>query len=391
MAIFPRVRIREVATPVERPETPIPGQIYRQIGVRLWGQGAYERESLDGSQTRYATLSRVETDDIVVNKIWARNGSVAVVSEYLAGCYGSGEFPTFAPHRDKLLPRWFQWLTKTQAFWQQCDEKSQGTSGKNRIRPEQFLNVEIPLPPLAEQQRIAARIEALARRVEEARGLRREAGEEAETLFKAELHGIFESLNHSLNALGDFATQITDGPHITPQYMDTGVPFVTVRNIADRRLDLTNLKYISQKDHEEFCRRIKPERGDVLYTKDGTLGTPCYVDTDAEFSFFVSVALIKPIRDQLDGRYLAYILDAPQVHDQVAEGKTGAVLAHIVLRAIKAIRIPIPPLKNQHRIVTYLDNLKAKADDLRRLQAETQKELDAMMPSILAKAFAGEL
>src|SRR2546423_1624072 len=118
--IYPIVPLIEACTPVERPEFPMPGQPYRQIGVQLWGRGAYEREIIDGSQTKYATLSPVEADDIIVNKIWARNGSVAVVTDGLAGCYGSGEFPTFAPIREKLEPRWFHWITKTRWFWEQC-------------------------------------------------------------------------------------------------------------------------------------------------------------------------------------------------------------------------------------------------------------------------------
>ena len=113
---LPIERIGNVTMPIERQEVPLAGTIYRQIGVRLWGVGAYERESIDGSQTKYATLSRVESGDIIVNKIWARNGSVAVVSDELAGCFGSGEFPTFAPDREKLEPKWFHWITKTSYY-----------------------------------------------------------------------------------------------------------------------------------------------------------------------------------------------------------------------------------------------------------------------------------
>src|SRR5690554_2737205 len=98
------VQLRRVVTPAVRPEVPQPGTSYRQLGVRLWGEGAYERETIDGSQTRYANLFRAEAGDIVVNKIWARNGSVAVIGDSLAGCFGSGEFPMFAPQRDKLDP-----------------------------------------------------------------------------------------------------------------------------------------------------------------------------------------------------------------------------------------------------------------------------------------------
>ena len=184
---FLMVPLRSVTLPVERPEVPTAGTVYRQIGVKLWGEGAYERGSIDGSQTKYKTLSRVEADDIIVNKIWARNGSVAVVPEGLFGCYVSSEFPTFAPIREKLDSRWFHWLTKTKTFWEQCDEKSRGTSGKNRIRPELFLEIGIPLPPLSEQRRIVARIEELATKIDEARRLRTKAAEEAKA-FASSLH-----------------------------------------------------------------------------------------------------------------------------------------------------------------------------------------------------------
>src|ERR1700686_651878 len=60
---------------------------------------------MDGAQTKYAQLFRAEAGDIIVNKIWARNGSVAVVPPSLAGCFGSAEFPMFTP-RPQLDSRW---------------------------------------------------------------------------------------------------------------------------------------------------------------------------------------------------------------------------------------------------------------------------------------------
>jgi type I restriction enzyme S subunit len=182
---FPMVQLGEVVRPAERFEPPQPGRPYRQIGVRLWGQGAYERETVDGAETKYNRLNRVETGDIIVNKIWARNGSVTVVPNQLAGCFCSGEFPLFQPTKGELLPAWFFWLTKTRWLWDQCDKQSRGTSGKNRIRPEMFLAIEIPLPPLEEQRRIVARIDRLAAKIEEARALRRRADEENLELCRA--------------------------------------------------------------------------------------------------------------------------------------------------------------------------------------------------------------
>ncbi|MGK2940544.1 MAG: restriction endonuclease subunit S [Immundisolibacter sp.] len=162
MRRWPKVALGNVCTPVERFVTPTAGTTYRQLGVRLWGEGAYEREIIDGADTKYSKFNRIEANDLVVNKIWARNGSVAVATEELAGTHVSGEFPTFSLDRDRADPRWMRLITKWRGFWTLCDEKAQGTSGKNRIKPTQFLSIRVPLPPLPEQQAIVNRLDTLA-------------------------------------------------------------------------------------------------------------------------------------------------------------------------------------------------------------------------------------
>lgn len=395
-AALPRVPLREAARPVSRPVTPTPGATYRQLGVSLWGKGAYEREPVDGGLTKYQQLFRAERGDIVVNKIWARNGSVAVIDDSLSGCYGSNEFPMFAPIEGRLDPRWMHWVTKTKDFWAQCDQKSQGTSGQNRIKPERFLEVEIPLPPLDEQRRIVARIEALAAKVEEARGLRGVGIEEASALLPAHLGAKFRELadGYPVQPLGELSSHIVDGPHQTPTYLPdaNGVPFVTVKNMVSGKLSFENLNYVSREDHREFSRRCRAERGDVLYSKDGaTKGRPCLVDTDEEFSFFVSVALIKPLRDRLDGRFLVHLLNSSWIKDRMIDKSRGDMIPHIVLREIRAFPVPLPSLAEQRCIVAELDALQAKVDAVKAHQAETAAELDALLPAILDKAFKGEL
>ncbi len=161
-----------IATPIQRSVEVVSGTSYRTLGVKWWGEGAYERQTIDGSQTAATTLNEVRKNDLIINKIWVRHGSVAIAGPEIDGCAGSNEFPTFALDQKKVLPRWVHWYTKTRDLWNKCDALSQGTSGKNRIRPERFLTVEIPLPPLPEQRRIVAKVEELAAKIEEARGLR---------------------------------------------------------------------------------------------------------------------------------------------------------------------------------------------------------------------------
>lgn len=391
-----RVPLREIAVPVVRPVSPAAGVTYRQLGVRLWGQGAYEREPVDGGLTKYQQLFRAERDDIVVNKIWARNGSVAVIDGQTTGCYGSGEFPMFAPLRDRLEPRWMHWATKTRDFWGQCDQKSQGTSGQNRIKPERFLDIEIPLPSLEEQRRIIARIEDLAEKINQALTLRARATEENNALISSELGTIFRALSerYPVLPLGELTSHIVDGPHQTPHYLadKSGVPFVTVKNMVTGILSFENLNYISQEDHLEFSRRCSAKRGDVLYSKDGaTRGRPCYVDTDQEFSFFVSVALIKPLRDRLDGRYLVHLLNSSWIKDRMTSKSRGDMIPHIVLREIRAFPVPMPPLDEQGMIAKKIAELASKNQTVKHLQAQTLTELDALLPAVLDKAFKGEL
>lgn len=164
---WPLVPLHEVAKQVQRPETPQPGTTYRRIGVRLWGRGAYLRDAIDGSATKYPALYRVRKDDIIVNKIWARNGSVAVVTDDLDGSFGSSEFPTYEVDKATLLPEWFAWFTRTPELWRQCDSLSRGTSGQNRLRPERFLDVRLPLPPPDQQRKIISRLNKVAALVEE--------------------------------------------------------------------------------------------------------------------------------------------------------------------------------------------------------------------------------
>jgi type I restriction enzyme S subunit len=181
-ATWPLVPLSRVATLIERTVPVEAGKRYRTIGVKWWGEGAYERDTIDGAETAAKTLSLVHAGDLIINKIWVRHGSIAVATQGVDGCAASGEFPTFVLDREQLEPRWLHWLSKTRDFWDKCDKLSQGTSGKNRIKLERFLTIDIPLPPLPEQRGILARIEALAGRIDEAKRLREEGTVQSEAL-----------------------------------------------------------------------------------------------------------------------------------------------------------------------------------------------------------------
>jgi len=388
----------EVVKPAHRGEAPVSGTIYRQIGVKLWGQGAYEREPLEGGSTRYARLFRAAPGDIIMNKIWARNGSVAVVPVSLAGCMGSSEFPMFAPSADRLEPRWMHWLTKTPGFWTQCDEKSRGTSGKNRIRPERFLEIKIPLPPLEEQRLLVARIEELAARIHDARRIRDEGAADVEKILAAREMQLWP-IGDSDPTLEDLTSFLARGRQSEQGESDHFL--VKTQHVQQDQYVPTNLRLAFHK-----AAKVGPEArlrdGDVLIacSAAGCLGRVAqYLADGRTASADTHIAIARPNPQSVEPLYLYAYLRGAQGQLQLRSRergdwqreKVGFRLTELNLRDLRTIPVPLPSRQKQLRIVAELDALRVQALAVKRIQSVSATELDALMPAILDRAFKGEL
>ncbi len=396
--VWPSISLGEVASPISRPVEVLPGQTYRTIGVKWWGEGAYERVTIDGSQTAAKTLSTVRQNDLIINKIWVRHGSTAVASAEVDGCAGSGEFPTFELNQAQILPRWMHWLTKTRAFWSKCDRLSQGTSGKNRIKPELFLTITIPLPPLDEQRRIVARIEELAAKIEEARGLRREVQQATAALLHSELRRILAlRQNDSAWRMQPISTVAAINPSRRdqatrpPPEIVSFVPMSAVDEVSGciqrpetKRFVEVSKGYTSFQDGDVIFARITPcmQNGKAALAS-GLVNGVAFGSTEFH--------VLRP-GPQVTGQWLHCLVRHKDFRDDAARHFKGTAGQQRVPQSFLEQKIiAVPPLEEQWRIVAYLDDLHARVDALKRLQAETAAELDALLPSILDRAFKGEL
>lgn len=203
-----------------------------------------------------------------------------------------------------------------------------------------------------------------------------------------EVHALPEvPLGWAWASVDALSTKVSDGVHKKPEYKLTGVPFLTVKNLtATPGISFEEARFISEQDHLEYCRRTRPERGDILITKDGTLGVVRLVDTDRQFSIFVSVALVKPVMRETS-RYLAIAFQSHLVQRQMVPKGSG--LQHIHLEDLRADCIPLPPLKEQERIVAEVDR---RLSIVREVEAEVDanlKRAQSLRQAILAKAFSG--
>jgi type I restriction enzyme S subunit len=378
---MPKVPLAAILSPVSRLEAPIPGKIYRQLGVKLWGVGAYERESIDGAATKYGTLSRVEPDDIVVNKIWARNGSVAVVEPALGGCYVSGEFPTFVPDRSRLLPRWVHWLTRTAEFWMQCAEKSRGTSGQNRIKPEQFLTVEIPLPSVTEQKRILARIEALAANISEAHLLRHSEESDLRGMLGSVFRDITKRAPYRL--FGEAAPLVRRAVSVS---IENSYPELGIRSFGKGTFHKPALTGFELGNKRVF--RI--EADDLIFTNVFAWEGAIAVADAADAGRFGSHRYITcvPRKEIATSRFLCFYFLTPEGLTKIGEASPGGAGRNrtLGLEALAKIEVPVPQIELQH----WFDEIQSKVDILRRLQGEVNMKLDALLPSVLDRAFNGQ-
>jgi type I restriction enzyme S subunit len=185
------------------------------------------------------------------------------------------------------------------------------------------------------------------------------------------------------------STKVVDGVHKKPTYVSDGIPVVTVRNLtAGQGISFERLNYITSDDHRQFIQRADPERGDLLISKDGTLGVIRAVRTDAEFSIFVSVALIKPVlREMTD--YLEVALSSPQVQRQMVPKGSG--LQHIHLEDLRQDFVPLPPLSEQSRIAAGVQRRLSVLDALSVELAAATKKAERLRNAILRSAFDGTL
>ena len=254
-------------------------------------------------------------------------------------------------------------------------------------------NTIIPIPPLEEQKRIVAKLDILFAKIDKAIALHQKNIDEANIFMASVLNDVFVELEekYSSKTVYELCTKITDGTHSTPKYIDSGIPFLSVKNISQGVISFDDTKFISIEEHNLLSKRCNVEKNDILYTKVGTTGIAKVVDTDIEFSIFVSIALLKPKKDLISSMYFQHILNSPNCYEQSQSRTRGVANRNLVLNDIKQIFFPLPPLKTQQKVVAYLDEISNKMEKIKQIQKDKMQSLKELKASILDKAFKGQL
>lgn len=327
----------------------------------------------------YTTFSE---NDVLLAKITPcmENGKCAIARGLRGGIgFGTTEFHVVRAS-PKVLPEWIYFFWRLPQTRLHAERNMTGSAGQKRV-PVGFLEeLSIPVPSLDEQERYIK----LLTNADRLTRTRRYALQLCDEFRATSFHDRLAAVVTMPTLLIDLCTKITDGVHITPTYVRDGVPFLRVTDVQDDRIDWDNVKRIPQEEYDLITRRTKPARGDILYSKNGTIGVAKEITWDVPFAHFVSLALLKPRRELIHSTFLTEWLNTPEALKQATRhSKTGTV-TNLHLNEIEQILVPLPTGPDQERLVTLIK----QSWGLRSTHVEALRQADHLFQTLLHDAFA---
>jgi len=356
---------------------------YKLLSLTL--RGIIPRSEVEGGKNpeKYDTYQIVNNNDLVMclfdYDVTPRTVGRATQAGMVTGAY------TVLKAQKNVSTRYYNYLFLS------LDESKEllhlCTGLRNGISKSTFFTLDLPNPDYETQERVAdyldketAQIDKLIAKQQHLLKLLEE--KRRGTITTAVIRGIgpdvelHESGNiwiryipsgWSVSKLKHFTSLITDGTHTTPTYVEEGVPFLSIKDVSSGKIDFTNCKYISEEEHQVLTKHTRIEKGDILFTRIGTLGVNVIIDTDEVFDIFVSLGLLKVIPGSINKNYLVYCMSSGYYFEYIQQVKAGGdtAAAKFNLGDVANSPITVPPVDEQNEIVEYLNAELAEIDKLK--------------------------
>jgi len=373
---------------------------YLTITVKRRQGGLEIREKLFGHQIATKKQFRLTPGSFIISRVQCWHQAYAMVGDVPSNAIASTNYDQFAISPE-VNPRFFWWLSHSPTFTATVRSCAVGVVIEKMVfNRDEWLTKSVRLPSSGEQKRIVARIEELAAQINEARSLRQQAAEEGGLLARAKARAYISELKTAPSKLSEWLDKSRDGIQTGPfgaqlsstEFTDSGVPIITIGNVRYSGLDCSNVRYVSREKASTLAR-YRLSEGDILFARMGTVGRCCVVPPRSA-GWLINYHIIRVALDKskVEPRFIHWLIQASHDIETYLENKIrGATRAGVNSTIVANLPCRIPVLAEQRRIVAELDGMQAKVDELKKLQAETAIELDALLPSILDKAFKGEL
>lgn len=361
--------------------------------------------SLDTSGYKY-----VQPGDLVINKMKAWQGSIAV-SDYEG--IVSPAYHVCAITNPRINKRYLHHLLRNPAYLPEYMRLSTGMRvGQWDLGFDDFKNIPIVVPSLAEQERITCFIDQECARIDSVIEQTRASIEEYKKLKQAVITQAVTKgirLNRPMKDSGsrwigsipcEWAAiisrfvfeQVGDVDHLMPDSVDEGIPYVMTGDLKPTlsQVEFDRCKKIGEDDYISLGRKIKPAVGDVIFARYATIGTVCYVDTDIDCVISYSCVTIKPCKDKLSGKYLFYYLQSSSFFEDVNQYINSNTQGNVGIEALFSVKIPVPSLEEQLEIAAYLDRKIEGITNLIEKKNKLLAELENYKKSLIFEYVTGK-
>ncbi len=324
--------------------------------------------------------------------VFARTGATTGKSYLVADCPNNAIFASYLIRvrpKTQVSPPYLAYFFQTPDYWEQVSTSSSG-SAQPGVNATKLKNLQVPLPPLPEQERIVAILDEAFAAIATATANAEKNLANAQELFESELNRVFSQKGDGWveRPLGE-VYDVRDGTHDSPKYHTTGFPLITSKNLKREGLSFEKVNLINEQDYAKINQRSAVHKGDVLFAMIGTIGNPIIVTVEPSFAI-KNVALFKVPHGQ-SGAFLKYYLASKQVISKMMQEAKGTTQKFVGLGYLRKFPINVPLLAKQLEVVESLDELSTETQRLESIYQDKLAALTELKQSILHKAFTGEL
>jgi len=387
MNAYPTVRVGDVLRLARRPVAVEIDREYDEIGVRSFGRGIFHKDPVEGGALNQKRVFRIEPGDLVISNVFAWEGAIAVASQAESGRIGSHRFMTFVPIAERIDTAWATWFFRSDPGMKLIRRASPGSAGRNRtLAIKRFEALEIPLPPIEEQRRVARRLDSIS-------SLRQEVdrrSSSANTMVRALAISITNrpDMNAAAKArLGwtktDLASILTPATEPVDVEPDRSYPNLGIRSFGNgvfRKPDIDGGATSARSLHRVRAGQVIYSR---LFAFEGAYGlvTPEFHGhfVSNEFPAFDVDA------DSVDAQWLVTYLRSPDRWRELAATSKGLGVRRrrVPVEAVLGYAVWLPPLLQQRAMMRLLDRLHLTSD----ARSAAQKRIEALLPSAVNLAF----
>lgn len=280
-----------------------------------------------------------------------------------------------------------------------------GGNAQQKFNKTALRKSNFPLPPLADQKRIADKLDSVLAKIEAAQArldkiptiLKRFRQSVLAAATSGELTKDWREENGvnkdwEVKELKEVCNSISDGDHQAPPKAERGIPFLVISNVSAGYLNFDSVsRWVPQEYYDSLKNIRKPEKGDILYTVTGSFGIPIIVNLEEDFCFQRHIAIIKPNTQLVDTGYLKLFLESPSIFKHATKVATGTAQKTVSLTNLRKFKVGMPSRNEQVEISDRVNELFEHANTVEKQYKAAKARLDKLTQSILAKAFRGEL